>query len=206
MGSVVLLTRTILVILSTCYTNGLELADLYPYGTEHGDATRIGSGLPIAPLLAPINNLVGFGPANLRATRYELAYTGYLEFKNDGIDLIYVNLLFGSGPLDQSRTKIHGRNTADPDLLKKAMDQINEAFSNVFCSTSPPTQLIIVTWIDFAKAGSNLGSNFQLIVVTNGNITFGIALYVNVDASITSATTGIESEITVFPRGNAYSL
>ena len=31
------------------------------------------------------------------------------------------------------------------------MDQINEAFPNTFCSASPPTQLIIVTWIDHEK-------------------------------------------------------
>uniref|UniRef100_A0A1X7SKG1 NIDO domain-containing protein n=1 Tax=Amphimedon queenslandica TaxID=400682 RepID=A0A1X7SKG1_AMPQE len=73
------------------------------------------------------------------------------------------------------------------------MDQINEGFPNTFCSTSPPTQLIIATWIDYLKAGSNLGSNFQLIVATNGSNTFGIALYVNVH--ITSAETGIDSSI-----------
>uniref|UniRef100_A0A1X7TAT3 NIDO domain-containing protein n=1 Tax=Amphimedon queenslandica TaxID=400682 RepID=A0A1X7TAT3_AMPQE len=54
-------------------------------------------------------------------------------------------------------------------------------------------QLIIVTWIDYLKTGSNPGSNFQLIVANNGNNTFGIALYVNV--SIASATTGIGSYV-----------
>uniref|UniRef100_A0A1X7T421 Uncharacterized protein n=1 Tax=Amphimedon queenslandica TaxID=400682 RepID=A0A1X7T421_AMPQE len=39
------------------------------------------------------------------------------------------------------------------------------------------------------------GSNFQAIVANNGNNTFGIALYVNVDVRITSAFTGIASFI-----------
>ncbi|XP_019858822.1 PREDICTED: uncharacterized protein LOC109587042 [Amphimedon queenslandica] len=73
------------------------------------------------------------------------------------------------------------------------MNQINEEFPNTFCSTSPPTQLIIATWIDYLKADSNPGSNFQLIVVSGRCKTFGIALYVNV--SITSADTGLSSHI-----------
>uniref|UniRef100_A0A1X7T740 NIDO domain-containing protein n=1 Tax=Amphimedon queenslandica TaxID=400682 RepID=A0A1X7T740_AMPQE len=86
------------------------------------------------------------------------------------------------------------------------MNQINEGFPNTFCSTSPPTQLIIATWIDYLKAGSNTGSNFQAIVVTNGSNTFGIALYV--DVHIASATTGIHSLIngnydpSLFPFGD----
>ena len=56
---------------------------------------------------------------------------------------------------DYSNTKIYGRTTADPLLIKKAMDQINEAFPNTFCSTSPPTQLIVATWIDFLQTNSN---------------------------------------------------
>ena len=58
------------VILTTCYTNGLSLTDLYPYGTEHGDIMRTGADVPQASLLAPITNLVMFGPAGLTATSY----------------------------------------------------------------------------------------------------------------------------------------
>ncbi|XP_019857604.1 PREDICTED: uncharacterized protein LOC109585902 [Amphimedon queenslandica] len=104
-----------------------------------------------------------------------------------------------------SNTIVYGRTTADPGLINRATDQINEAFPYTFCSTSPPTQLIIATWIDQLKAGTN-----PLILVTNGSITFGIALYV--DVSITTATTGIESAIggvsiaadpSLFPFGTA---
>ncbi|XP_019853604.1 PREDICTED: uncharacterized protein LOC109582948 [Amphimedon queenslandica] len=193
------------VILSTCYTNGLELTDLYPYGTEHGDTMRTGyNSLPTVPLLAPIDNLLAFGPAGLTATRYSINYDGYLRLHNDGSDSILLNLFYlGDGDFDN--TKIYGRTTADPGLMNRAMDQINEAFPYTFCSTSPPTQLIVGTWIDYLKFGSNPGSNFQAIVVTNGSITFGIALYV--DVSIASAeTTGIESYINSVTTVVDYSL
>ena len=58
------------VILTTCYTNGLSLTDLYPYGTEHGDTMRTGTDLLISPLQPPITNLVRFGSAGITATRY----------------------------------------------------------------------------------------------------------------------------------------
>ena len=61
------------VILSTCYTSGLELTDLYPYGTEHGDTMRIQDRLPTVSLLAPINNLVRFGPIGVTATKYQVS-------------------------------------------------------------------------------------------------------------------------------------
>ena len=54
-------------------TNGLTLNDLYPYGQEHGDTARTNSDLPTAPLLEPINNLIGFGPQNLIATKYQVS-------------------------------------------------------------------------------------------------------------------------------------
>ena len=47
--------------------------------------------------------------------------------------------------------KYYGRTTDDSVLINGAMDQINEAFPNTFCSVSPSTQLIIVTWIDYQK-------------------------------------------------------
>ena len=51
-------------------TNGLTLNDLYPYGQEHGDTAETNGNLPFIPLLEPIDNLVGFGPYNLTATKY----------------------------------------------------------------------------------------------------------------------------------------
>ena len=54
-------------------TNGLTLNDLYPYGQEHGDATRTNGDLPIAPLLEPINNIIELGSHGLTATRYRVS-------------------------------------------------------------------------------------------------------------------------------------
>ena len=51
-------------------TNGLTLNDFYPYGEQNGDTARTGADLSITPLLEPIDNLVGFGPYNLTATKY----------------------------------------------------------------------------------------------------------------------------------------
>ena len=65
------------VILTTCYTNGLSLTDLYPYGTEHGDTMRTGERLPPASLLAPITNLVRLSPAGFTATRYEVSTSAH---------------------------------------------------------------------------------------------------------------------------------
>uniref|UniRef100_A0A1X7SJD2 NIDO domain-containing protein n=1 Tax=Amphimedon queenslandica TaxID=400682 RepID=A0A1X7SJD2_AMPQE len=129
---------------------------------------------------------------------------GYMQIQNDGSDSILL-LILSSASGAYFNNKVYGRTTDDPGLINRAMDQINEGFPNTFCSTSPPTQLIIGTWIDYLKTGSNQGSNFQLIVVTNGSITFGIALYV--DVSIASAqTTGIESYINSVTTVVDYSL
>ena len=54
-------------------TNGLTLNDLYPYGQEHGDAVRTNGDLPIAPLLEPINNIIGLESHNPTATRYQVS-------------------------------------------------------------------------------------------------------------------------------------
>ena len=51
-------------------TNGLTLNDLYPYGEQHGDATKTKADLPEAPLLELINNLIGLGSHGLTATTY----------------------------------------------------------------------------------------------------------------------------------------
>ena len=77
-------------------TNGLTLNDLYPYGQEHGDTAETNGDLPIAPLLAPIDNLIGLPSHNPTATRYQvsiqwwnhqfdictcLSYTHYFSFR-----------------------------------------------------------------------------------------------------------------------------
>ncbi|XP_019858214.1 PREDICTED: uncharacterized protein LOC109586465 [Amphimedon queenslandica] len=190
MGSV-LLTGAILVILSTWYANALTLSDLYPYGIEHGDTMSNGTDLPEVSIEPPIDNLVGFSPAGLTGTSYEISHNGKLDILNDGDDIIRLLLLQLAG--DFSNTKIYGRSTNDAVLIKRAMNQINEGFPNTFCSTSPPSRLIIATWIDYQKTDTDTGSNFQVIVATNQNITFGIALYVNVH--LRTAFTGIGSII-----------
>ncbi|XP_019857294.1 PREDICTED: uncharacterized protein LOC109585607 isoform X2 [Amphimedon queenslandica] len=147
-----LLTVIILAMLSTCSTNGLSLSDLYPYGTEHGDGMRTGSSVPAAPLLAPIDNLVAFGPVGIRATRYRVRVEGYMQIQNDGSDSLLL-LILSSASGAYFNNKVYGRTTDDPGLINRAMDQINEGFPNTFCSTSLPTQLIIGTWIDYLKTG-----------------------------------------------------
>ncbi|XP_019859865.1 PREDICTED: uncharacterized protein LOC109588119 [Amphimedon queenslandica] len=191
----VLLTGFILVILSACYTNGLTLNDLYPYGTENGDTMRTGANnLPRVSIQPPIDNFIRFGPAGLTVARYQVYHRGFLAIIGvNANNYIYLNLLYISS-VDFSNTKIYGRTTTDPGLINRAMNQINEGFPNTFCSTSPPTQLIIGTWIDYGKDNSNSGSNFQVIIVTNGSNTFGIALYVNVHLTSVEDT-GIESDI-----------
>ena len=67
------------VILTTCYTNGLSLTDLYPYGTEHGDTMRTDFDLPVVSLQPPITNLVGFGPAGITATRYRVSTNAHRQ-------------------------------------------------------------------------------------------------------------------------------
>ena len=60
-------------------TNGLTLDDFYPYGEQHGDTVKANENLPIAPLLEPINNLIEFGPRNLKATRYEVSINHWFD-------------------------------------------------------------------------------------------------------------------------------
>ena len=53
-----------------------------------------------------------------------------------------------------TQSKVYGRVTNDPGLLRRAMNDINEAFPYTYCSSSPPTQLIIATWIDQKKTNT----------------------------------------------------
>ena len=51
-----------------------------------------------------------------------------------------------------SQSKVYGRVTNDAGLLRRAMNDINGAFPYTYCS--PPTQLIIATWIDYQKTNT----------------------------------------------------
>ena len=53
-----------------------------------------------------------------------------------------------------SQSKVYGRVTNDAGLLRRAMNDINGAFPYTYCSSSPPTQLIIATWIDYQKTNT----------------------------------------------------
>ena len=51
-----------------------------------------------------------------------------------------------------AQSKVYARVTNDPGLLRRAMNDINGAFPYTYCS--PPTQLIIATWIDYQKTNT----------------------------------------------------
>ena len=53
-----------------------------------------------------------------------------------------------------AQSKVYARVTNDTGLLRRAMNDINGAFSYAYCSSSPPTQLIITTWIDYKKTNT----------------------------------------------------
>ena len=65
-------------------TNGLTLNDLYPYGEQHGDTTRTNDDLPKTELLQPIDNLIGFDPHNLIATKYQVSNNVTFEYTPTG--------------------------------------------------------------------------------------------------------------------------
>ena len=62
-----------------------------------------------------------------------------------------VTLLFRGGVDTNSQSLVYGRVTNDTGLLRRARNDINGAFPYTYCSSSPPTQLIITTWIDYQK-------------------------------------------------------
>ena len=69
----------------------------------------------------------------------------------DGSNSLDLALLFRS---ITAQSKVYGRVTNDPGLLRRAMNDINGAFPYTYCSLSPPTQLIITTWIDQKKTNT----------------------------------------------------
>ena len=69
----------------------------------------------------------------------------------DGSNSLDLALLFRS---ETAQSKVYARATNDPGLLRRAMNDINGAFPYTYCSPSPPTQLIIMTWIDYLKTST----------------------------------------------------
>ena len=62
--------------------------------------------------------------------------------------------MFRAGVGSKAQSKVYARVTNDPGLLRRAMNDINGAFPFTYCSSSPPTQLIITTWIDYKKTNT----------------------------------------------------
>ena len=72
----------------------------------------------------------------------------------DDNKLFYVFVLFRGGVGSTAQSKVYARVTNDTRLLRRAMNDINGAFPNSYCSSSSPTQLIITTWIDYKKTNT----------------------------------------------------
>ena len=72
----------------------------------------------------------------------------------DANQLLYVNVLNRAGVGSNAQSKVYRRVTNDTGLLRRAMNDINGAFPYTYCSLSPPTQLIITTWIDYKKTNT----------------------------------------------------
>ena len=91
------------------------------------------------------------------------------------ISSVFVNFLvmYRWGLYSNSQSKVYGRVTNDPGLLRRAMNDINGAFPYTYCS--PPTQLIIATWIDYQKTDTRQVS----IIMFNKIRTGVVCLYVH---------------------------
>ena len=72
----------------------------------------------------------------------------------DDLTIFYVLVLNRHGIGSNAQSKVYARATNDPGLLRRAMNDINGAFPYTYCSPSPPTQLIITTWIDYKKTNT----------------------------------------------------
>ena len=69
-------------------------------------------------------------------------------------DHVIVTLLYRWSIGSSIQSKVYARVTNDPGLLRRAMNDINGVFPYTYCSSSPPTQLIITTWIDYKKTNT----------------------------------------------------
>ena len=69
-------------------------------------------------------------------------------------DRIFITVLYRFGIGSNAQSKVYARVTNDTGLLRRAMNDINGAFPYTYCSLSPPTQLIITTWIDYKKTNT----------------------------------------------------
>ena len=72
----------------------------------------------------------------------------------DDLTIFYVFVLNRHNVGSNAQSKVYARVTNDTGLLRRAMNDINGAFPYTYCSSSPPTQLIITTWIDYKKTNT----------------------------------------------------
>ena len=77
-----------------------------------------------------------------------------MALATDANQLLYVLVLYREHVGSNAQSKVYGRVTNDTGLLRRAMNDINGAFPFTYCSSSPPTQLIIATWIDYKKTNT----------------------------------------------------
>ena len=75
-------------------------------------------------------------------------------FYTDNNKQLNIPVLYRYNVGSNSQSKVYGRVTNDTGLLRRAMNDINGAFPYTYCSSSPPTQLIITTWIDYKKTNT----------------------------------------------------
>ncbi|XP_011403252.1 PREDICTED: uncharacterized protein LOC105312364 [Amphimedon queenslandica] len=177
--------------------DSLTLNDFYPYGEENGDtAVTVTPATDMSvPLEQPIENFAVFKTHQLNVSNIHVYFDGFIRFES-GSHYIEFNLLNRRGQGDDNLSITTYRLTNDSLLLRRAQNEINKAFPHTFCSSSPPTQLLIQTWIDYKKGPSYPGSNFQFLLVTNGFNSYGIAKFVDVNDHMDregSMTTGVRT-------------
>ena len=77
-----------------------------------------------------------------------------MEIQVDDTYYLNIYILYREGVGSNAQSNVYARVTKDPGLLRRAMNDINGAFPYTYCSSSPPTQLIIMTWIDYKKTNT----------------------------------------------------
>ena len=79
---------------------------------------------------------------------------GYFRILTETNNQLIIAVLNRERVGSDTQSKVYGRVTNDTGLLRRAMNDINGAFPYTYCSSSPPTQLIITTWIDYKKTNT----------------------------------------------------
>ena len=104
-------------------------------------------------------------------------------------DRISILALYRWGVRSLSQSKVYARVTNDPGLLRRAMNDINGAFPYTYCSLSPPTQLIIATWIDYQKTDTRQVSIIMLNKIRTGAVYLYVHKYMYICCTIINTET-----------------